>query len=53
MPFNKDNARTLGARGGKIGGLVRKARLSPERRREIALQGVKAREAKKQAKITV
>ena len=35
---------------GKLGGIARKAALSPERAREIALKAVQAREAKRQAK---
>ena len=35
---------------GKLGGIARKAALTPERAREIALKAVQAREAKRQAK---
>lgn len=37
----------LGRRGGLKGGKARAAKLTPERRKEIALMGVQARKAKK------
>ncbi len=36
-------AKTLGAMGGRIGGVVRAAKLSPERRREIAQKAAQQR----------
>lgn len=40
-------AKTLGAAGGKVGGPARNRALSAQRRKEIAAQGGKARQAKK------
>ena len=42
--------RKQGAKGGKIGGKARSAKLSPERRSEIAKLAVAAREAKRKKK---
>ena len=39
----KHEMRALGRRGGLVGGAVRAARLSPERRREIAQAAARAR----------
>jgi hypothetical protein len=47
----RERMRTLGAKGGKLGGKRRLETMSPERRREIALKAARARWAKK-AKIT-
>ena len=41
--------REQGRKGGKLGGLARKAKLTPERRSEIAKIAVAAREAKRAA----
>lgn len=37
------HAQALGRLGGKVGGLARAAKLSPERRKEIAVNASKAR----------
>jgi hypothetical protein len=37
----------MGSKGGKIGGALRAARLSPERRKEIAQKAIAARWAKR------
>lgn len=39
----KHDMKALGKRGGLVGGVVRAARLSPERRREIAQAAARAR----------
>jgi hypothetical protein len=39
----------MGTRGGKIGGKVRSERLSPERKREIAMKAARARWSKGKA----
>jgi hypothetical protein len=46
----REMLREAGRKGGKIGGRVRAARLTPERRSDIARQAVAAREAKRKAK---
>lgn len=44
-----DAGRKLGQEGGKEGGPARARELSPERRREIASEGGKARQGKKES----
>lgn len=46
------NAVALGRLGGSKGGKIRAARLSPERRREIAKKAIAARWAKQEKKRT-
>lgn len=43
-------AKTLGSRGGKIGGPARNRALTPEQRKRIATMGGKARQKKKDHK---
>jgi hypothetical protein len=48
LPDNiRDYFVKMGAKGGKIGGKIRAANLSPERRSEIARNAIAARWAKK------
>jgi len=43
---NKEVKQKRGTAGGRVGGVVRAARLTPERRREIAISANKARKRK-------